>query len=271
MTHTGLFNFLTQQATLLALLRACLYIIIGFLLARLTSRGFVHLYEKRPRPIYTLLLSKIIFYFIFTLFVISAIHELGFDLHILLGATGILTVALGFASQTSASNFISGLFLLGERTFHLGDVITINGATGEVFSIDLFSVKLKQADNTLVRIPNEMILKTPVINLSRFPQRRFECVFNASATVPLKKLREIILPVLAAEPVALSDPAPSLEIKDINDNSIKYQLLVWSNQKDFSHMKSRVYEILVTSLLANDINIADSTMNIRIIPKEKSE
>jgi small-conductance mechanosensitive channel len=59
---------------------------------------------------------------VLALVVVSALHQLGVDLSILLGAAGILTVAIGFASQTSASNIISGLFLVAERPFVVGTI-----------------------------------------------------------------------------------------------------------------------------------------------------
>ena len=83
-------------------------------------------------------------------------------------AAGLLTVALGFAAQTSASNLISGLFLLGERPFVVGDVIRLaSGITGEVVGIDLLSVKIRTFDNLLVRVPNETLLKSELTNLTR--------------------------------------------------------------------------------------------------------
>ena len=66
------------------------------------------------------------------------------------GAAGIAGVALGFASQTSAANVISGLFLLGERPFEEGDVIEVDGQEGMVLSVDLLSVKLRTFDNRYV-------------------------------------------------------------------------------------------------------------------------
>ena len=93
------------------------------------------------------------FYLILCLFLVSALVELGFSLGVLVGTAGILTVAIGFASQTSMSNLISGLFLIGEQSFAVGDIIKIDQITGVVLSIDLLSTKLRTFDNTYVRLP----------------------------------------------------------------------------------------------------------------------
>jgi small-conductance mechanosensitive channel len=148
---------------------------VGFVLAR----HFKYLYPNHWCTFNAhqrLVWRRGIFYFIFLLFVIASLKEAGFKLSVFLGAAGILTVALGFASQTSASNLISGLFLIGEGSFEVGDTIQITlirGHTieGEVISIDFF-VKLLTMDNVYVRLPNEQLIRAPVHNLSKFPIRR---------------------------------------------------------------------------------------------------
>ena len=148
------------------LIRGIIYLIAGYFIAKFTSKGIGRLIQRQRKPRYTLLIKKIIFYVILILFIISALRQWGFELNVLLGATGIFTAAIALASQTVVSNIVSGFFLLGEDAFHIGDIIEINGLKGEVISIDSFSLKIKQADNTVIRIPNDLLLKTPVSNLS---------------------------------------------------------------------------------------------------------
>ena len=139
---------------------------VGFVLARVISNTFIRTIGARFNAHQRLVWRRSIFYFIFLLFVIASLKEAGFKLSVFLGAAGILTVALGFASQTSASNLISGLFLIGEGSFEVGDTIQITlirGHTieGEVISIDLLSVKLLTMDNVYVRLPNEQLIRAP--------------------------------------------------------------------------------------------------------------
>ncbi len=98
---------------------------VGFVLARVISNTFIRTIGARFNAHQRLVWRRGIFYFIFLLFVIASLKEAGFKLSVFLGAAGILTVALGFASQTSASNLISGLFLIGEGSFEVGDTIQI--------------------------------------------------------------------------------------------------------------------------------------------------
>ena len=78
------------------------------------------------------------------------------------GTAGIAGIAIGFASQTSVSNIISGIFLISERPFSVGDQIQVGTTKGIILSIDLLSVKLRTFENQLIRIPNESLIKSGV-------------------------------------------------------------------------------------------------------------
>jgi small conductance mechanosensitive channel len=152
------------------LIRGVIYITVGYFIAKLASKFIGRLIQQQRKPRYTLLIKKVVFYILFALFFVSGLRQWGFELNVLLGATGILTVGLSFASQTVVSNLVSGFFLLGEDAFHVGDTIEIDGFKGEIISIDSFSVRIKCPDNSVVRIPNDLLLKTPASNLSHFKE-----------------------------------------------------------------------------------------------------
>ena len=151
---TNILNVMSSDRVFI-LLRALVIASVGFVVARMASAAVLRVMGKFLDAQQRMIVSRVVYYVLLGLFLLSALHELGFSLSILVGAAGILSVAVGFASQTSASNLISGLFLVAERPFSVGDVITLGATTGEVLSIDLLSVKLRTLDNLYVRIPNE--------------------------------------------------------------------------------------------------------------------
>lgn len=168
------------------------------------------------------------YYGVLGLFVATALQQVGVDLTVLVGAAGILSVAIGFAAQTSASNIISGLFLLGERPFVLGDVIEIEGEKGEVVGIDLLSVKLRTFANVLVRVPNETLLKANLRNLTHFPIRRFDLRLRVPYEADLARVREVLLQVAAAHPLCLDEPAAIVWFGDFEDHGTRLQFSTWS-------------------------------------------
>ena len=124
-SFTGIFTNINLER-LSEITVAVILCFIGFVIARLISNAFIRTIGSRFNAHQRLLWRRGIFYFIFLLFIMTSLREAGFKISVFLGAAGILTVALGFASQTSASNLISGLFLIGEGSFEVGDTITIS-------------------------------------------------------------------------------------------------------------------------------------------------
>jgi len=210
----------------------------GLLLARLASRGAARLVAGSADTHQEILVRRVVFYGVAGLFVASALSDLGVDLSILLGAAGILTVALGFASQTSASNIISGLFLIGEKPFAVGDVIRVSGTVGEVISIDLMSVKLRTFDNLFVRIPNETMIKTEVTNLMRFPIRRYDLQVGVAYNEDIREVRDILMEVADANPLCLEEPAPLIIFQGYGDSALQHQFSVWAKTENWLELRN---------------------------------
>ena len=255
----GIFtNFNTDRLSeLLVALSLC---VVGFFLARLISNAFIRTIGARFNAHQRLVWRRGIFYFIFMLFVITSLKEAGFKLSVFLGAAGILTVALGFASQTSASNLISGLFLIGEGSFEVGDTIQITlirGHTieGEVISIDLLSVKLLTIDNIYVRLPNEQLIRAPVHNLSKFPIRRIPISLSINFNEDINKVREVLLDVADDYPLVLADPKPRVTVTAFGESSIELLFALWCKQDNFLRAKDEIHEMIRNRFVDNQIEI----------------
>ncbi len=162
------------NALVVAIIRASLLLVVGLVLIRFVRALMERSLSTRLAQQQLTLARRAVTYTLFLLFLASALRELGFNFGVLLGAAGILTLAIGFASQTSVSNIISGLFIILERSIEVGDVIKVGSTTGEVIAIDLLSTKLRTFDNLLVRIPNETMIKAEITTLTRFPIRRLD-------------------------------------------------------------------------------------------------
>jgi small-conductance mechanosensitive channel len=228
----------SEQAA--GMFRAVVKIGVGFLVARLASRGTARLLASQTDAHKELLARRITFYLILGLFGASALTELGFDLGILLGAAGILTVALGFASQTSASNVISGLFLLGEKPFAVGDVIRVGSTVGEVLSVDLLSVKLRTFDNLFVRLPNETMIKSEITNLNRFPIRRYDLQVGVAYKEDMRAVRDVLTEVADQNPLCLEEPAPLILFQGYGESALNFQFSVWAKTENYLELRNAI-------------------------------
>ena len=221
-------------------MRAALVLIVGWLLARLIAARVGAFTSEHVGRQTSMLLRRGIYYAGVLLTIALTLHQLDFSLTVLLGAAGVLTVALGFASQTSASNIISGLFLLGERPFSVGDVIQIGSTKGEVLSIDLMAVHLRTFDNVFVRIPNESVIKSEVSTLSRFPIRRYDLQVGVAYKEDLERVRRILLDVADRNPLSLEEPAPLIIFQGFGDSSIDLQFSVWATRENFLALRNEI-------------------------------
>jgi small-conductance mechanosensitive channel len=229
-------------ARLMQGVRAALILALGLVAARVVGRALAAVFSRRGSPQQVLLARRVVSWLITGLTIVTALDHLGFDLSVLLGAAGVLTVAVGFASQTSASNLISGLFLIVERPFVVGDVITVNGRTGVVVSVDLLSVKLRTFDNLLVRIPNESLLKGEIVNITHYPIRRIDLKLGVSYRSDLKNVSDTLLAVADGDPGCFEEPKPLIIFEAFGDNAINLQFSVWVTKEQFLDVRNRLYQ-----------------------------
>ncbi len=237
------------------ILRAAVWVVAGLVLARLVSGAVTRMVARQADAHQKMLLRRITFYVIAGLFVVSALMELGFKLSVLVGAAGILTVALGFASQTSASNVISGVFLLAEKAFSVGEIIRVDQTTGEVLSIDLLSVKLRTFDNLYVRVPNETLIKSQITNLTRFPIRRVDMLIGVAYKEDLDRVWQVLRDVADRNPLSLEEPAPLFIFQGYGDSALTFQFSVWAARENYLDLKNSIHLEVKQAFDAHGIEI----------------
>lgn len=228
--------------TLVQMVRVALILIIGIPLLKIATRLTVKVTRNKFSAQSETLIKRFVYYTGFLILIITVLNEFGFKLSALLGAAGIFGIAVGFAAQTSISNIISGIFLISEKPFAIGDTIEINGTIGSVLSIDLLSIKVKTPDNRFVRIPNENMLKSEVINITRFPVRRLNLSFNVAYSADLNKVIKMLQKVAEEEELALKEPAPLIQIESFAPSGINILFGVWGKQENIGELKNALWQ-----------------------------
>ena len=201
--------------------------------------------RKKLTPQANMLIRKGIVYFGSVMILISVLNQSGYPLKTLLGAAGIVGIAIGFASQTSVSNIISGLFLISEKPFAVGDVIQVGSTKGVILTIDLLSVKLRTFDNHLIRLPNEMLIKSELRNITRFPIRRLDIELGVSYKENVQKVREVLLDIADKEPLCLDEPEPDVRFQNFGDSALEFLYAIWCIREDYLKLKIIVYAVSI--------------------------
>ncbi|MBN2860748.1 MAG: mechanosensitive ion channel family protein [Sphaerochaetaceae bacterium] len=199
------------------------------------------------------------------IFVISVLvlNTLEVPLSALLGTAGIVTVAIGIASQNSMGNLISGIFLLSEQSFVVGDVIEVGAFIGTVQSVDLLSVKIKTFDGLHLRIPNETLIKSEITTITKNPLRRVPLSIGISYYDDIEKARDILFRVAGEEQLALKDPEPFFMVSGYGNSSINLFFGVWGKTPDFAALKTSLLISIKRAFDAEGIEIPFPHITIR--------
>jgi small-conductance mechanosensitive channel len=198
--------------------------------------------SRSSNPQRGLIIGKLLWYAGLAAIIVSVLTELGFSLAPLLGAAGIVGIALGFASQTSVSNVISGFFLMAEEPFRVGDVIELGPTKGRVLSIDMMSVKIQTFDNRFVRVPNETIIKSEVVNATRFPIRRVDVHVGVAYKEDLSRVHDVLMEVARLNRLCLMEPEPRLMFQGYGESSLDYLFAVWATRENWVNLKTSIHE-----------------------------
>jgi small-conductance mechanosensitive channel len=246
-------------------LRIALTLGLGLFLVRILAVVTQRYIMRRSTAQRQMIARKAISYTGFVLVVLAVLGELGVKLTALLGAAGIVGIAVGFASQTSVSNIISGLFLISEKPFTVGDVIRIGTTTGIIQSIDLLSIKIRTFDNMFVRIPNEKILNSEVVNVTRFPIRRMDILFQVAYRQDLSRIHEVLVEIARVNPWSLDEPQPLIVFNDFKESGIEVLFGLWFTQADFLDLKNTIMKDITTRFGAEGIRFASPNRTIQVV------
>jgi small-conductance mechanosensitive channel len=203
-----------------------------------------------------MLVTKGLNYTGFALIAAFVLLGLGVNLAPILGAAGILGLAVGIASQASLSNVISGLFLVSEKPFEVGDVVTIGDTTGVVDSIDLLSAKIRTFNNLYVRVPNEKIASSQLTNVTRYPIRRMDFTITVAYSSDLVKVKEILTDIAKDNVLCLEEPQPIVLYLDFTKRGCSILFGVWFQKPDFIAVKNEVFTAIKTRFDEADIQLA---------------
>jgi small-conductance mechanosensitive channel len=153
------------------------------------------------------------------------------------------------------SNIISGLFLISEKPFAVGDIIQVGDTKGVILSIDLLSVKLRTFDNHFIRIPNEVLIKNEVRNITRFPVRRLDIHVGVAYKENVEKVREVLLDIANKNPLCLDEPEPAARFINFGDSALEFLYAVWCVREDYIKLQTKIMQQIKERFDAEGIEI----------------
>lgn len=148
-------------------------------------------------------------------------RQFGIDLLPILGGLGVAGLAVGFAAQDILANLISGVTLLLDRPFRIGDWIRVRDYEGQVHGLTLRTTRIVTRDNEAVSIPNKEIAGATVVNLTAGGRLRLNVPLPLAYAERVPEARALLLDVMAAHPKVEKDPAPVVLVRQVNESHLE--------------------------------------------------
>ena len=174
--------------------------------------------------------------------VIASLNQLGVDTTSLVALLGAAGLAIGLSLQSSLANFAAGVMLIIFRPFSKGDFVEAGGTAGMVDDINIFTTVMTTGDNKEVIVPNGAIVAGTITNYSARPTRRVDMVFGISYDDDLRKAKQLLAEIIAADDRILAEPEPVIALSELADSSVNFVVRPWVKAADYWSVKFDVTE-----------------------------
>ena len=212
---------------------AAILLVVCYIGSRILRKLFRRVIERSQlsQNLQTFFKQVLRFVLDFVIILIVA-DSLGIPVSSLLAIFSLLGLALSLSLQNLLGNLISGVVLLFNRPFDVGDYVEINGVAGSVKQVALFQTQLNTVDNKLVHIPNNDVLSSTIINYSGESIRRVDVSFFVSYDIPLETVQAAAKEFLTAIPYVVDEPAPQTVVSAFKESNAEYTIRMWVSSSD---------------------------------------
>lgn len=172
----------------------------------------------------------------------------GINMTAWLASAGVAGIAIGFAAKDTLANLISGVLILTDAPYKIGDYIILDtGERGEVTHIGIRSTRMLTRDDVELTIPNSIMGNSKVVNESGGPYEKFRFRIDIGVAYgsDLEKVREVLVEEATKNESVCKSPSPRVRFRTFGDSALNFQLMCWVNQP---WMRGRVVDALLMSI-----------------------
>ncbi len=205
-----------------------------------------------------------------------AFMKLGFDLSVfsgLVAGLGIASAGAALAAQDIVKSMLSGVAILSDKPFVIGDWIEVDKYQGTVIDITFRSTRIKSYDNSVVTIPNSTITSNYVVNWNRLTSRRFDCVLNLTLDTPSEKIKKIIkeLKVMLQNDPKVIKETVNVTLNEIASASANIKIYLYVREAEyglFLHAKQDILCDILYLFEKENIDLAYPTQTVYVRGKD---
>jgi len=168
------------------------------------------------------------------------------DMTAWLASAGIVGIAIGFAAKDTLANLFSGVFIMADSPYKIGDYVVLDdgaGLRGKVTHIGIRSTRLLTRDDVEVTIPNSIMGNSKVVNESGGPhvKYRVRVAVGVAYGSDIDQVREVLMSVAQNSDAVCADPEPRVRFRTFGPSSLDFELLCWVDDPE---LRGRVLDAL---------------------------
>ncbi len=197
----------------------------------------------------------------------------GIDMTAWLASAGVIGIAIGFAAKDTLANLFSGVFILADTPYKIGDYIVLEGEQrGKVTHIGIRSTRLLTRDDVEITIPNAIMGNSKITNQSGGPHPKFRIRVKIGVAYgsDIDQVREILIEIAKTEPLITQHPTPRVRFRTFGASSLDLELMGWIEDPE---LRGRTIDKLNSSIYKRfnqeniEIPYAKQDIYIKELPK----
>jgi len=191
----------------------------------------------------------------------------------ILGAAGVVGLAVGFAVRDTVENYIASILLSLRNPFDVNDYVLIDGYKGNVVRLTSRATILISPDANHIRIPNATVYKSVIVNYTRLPERRFQFDVKISKNEDILHAQAIVIDTLVRMESILKEPKPSVLVNELVDGGVILRVFAWVDQgkNSISKVRGGAIREIKQAFDKNDIVMPGAVYNIVTSSEDKTE
>jgi len=184
-----------------------------------------------------------------------------------LGAAGVLGIAVGFAFRDIVENYLAGILLSIRQPFAVRDHVRLAGEEGRIVRLTGRETVLMTPDGNHVQIPNATVFKAVITNLTRNPRRRVVFTVGVAPDEVIDRAVVVAKGTLEGIPGVLAKPGPAVRVQELADSSVTLQAVAWVDQSenDFHKVRSRAIQSVKEAFEATGIRTPPPEFGVRLL------
>jgi small-conductance mechanosensitive channel len=265
-----LFEIGGTPVTIVTLATFLVVLLVTFWLSRLLQRLFVRTFAARGQENEGSVAAsaRLIHYAVLVTGMAVAVHSLGINLTALFAAGAVFAVAIGFAMQNIAQNFVSGVIVLAERVIKPGDVLAVEGRLVQVKEMGIRATIARTLDEEDVIIPNSELVTTAVKNYTfRDSRYRLRATVGVTYSSDMARVRQVLEAATAGLEWGSRDQPPRVFLLEFGDSAVVWEVSVWmDNPWQMNRCRSQLNEAIWWALKEAGITIAFPQVDVHFDP-----